>query len=65
MTAIPPEAFRRWFDYEKDAHAKTVASLHAVPEEKRPAPEFRRAVEIMAHIIGARWLWLERVGGTT
>lgn len=65
MSAIPHETFRLWFDYEKDAHAKTVASLTAVPAEKRETPEFRRAVELLAHVIGARWLWLERVGGTT
>jgi len=65
MSAIPPEAYRRWFDYEKDAHAKTMASLTAVPADKRETPEFRRAVDLMAHVLGTRWLWLERLGGTT
>lgn len=64
MSTIPPETFRRWFDYEKDAHAKTLASLLAVPEEKRAAPEFRRAVDLVAHVLGARWFWLAQLGAT-
>ena len=65
MSPISPDAFRRLFDFEKDAHAKTLASLFAVPEEKRASPEFRKAVDVMAHVVGARWLWLSRLGGTS
>src|SRR5262245_30937255 len=56
------ERYRRWFDYEKDAHAKTLASLGTVPENRRDAPDFRRALTIMAHIIAARRMWLYRLG---
>jgi len=65
MSVIPPESFRRFFDYEKDAHAKTLTSLSAVPPEKRAAPEFRKAVDLLAHVVGARWFWLQRIVGTT
>ena len=65
MSTIPAETFRRFFDYERDAHAKTLASLSAVPPEKRAAPEFRKAVDLVAHIVGARWFWLQRIDGST
>jgi uncharacterized damage-inducible protein DinB len=65
MSSVPPATFRLWFDYERDAHAKTLASLLAVPEEKRPAPEFRRAVDLLAHVLGARWFWLAQIGATS
>src|SRR5438552_15721986 len=54
--------YRRWFDYEKDAHAKTIRSLESVPTERRAAPEFRRAVSILAHVAAARRMWLGRLG---
>jgi uncharacterized damage-inducible protein DinB len=52
----------RWFDYEKDAHAKVVASLESVPPDRRGSAEFRKAVDLLAHISGARRLWLCRLG---
>ena len=54
--------YRRWFDYEKDSHAKTIASLYAVPEELRGGEIFRKAVYLMGHIIAARRMWLFRFG---
>lgn len=36
-----PEQFRRWFDYEKDAHARVVTSLHTVPDAIFP-PDYQR-----------------------
>ncbi len=54
--------YRNWFEYEKDAHVKTIASLLAVPEEKRKTKEFRKAVDLFAHIVSARALWLYRLG---
>jgi uncharacterized damage-inducible protein DinB len=56
------DRFRRWFDYEKDSHAKTIASLYAVPEELRDGEPFRKAVYLMGHIIAARRMWLFRFG---
>jgi len=54
--------YRRWFDYEKDAHAKVIRSLESVPAEGRTAPEYLRAVSILAHIAAARRMWLGRLG---
>lgn len=54
--------FRRWFDYEKDSHAKTLASLNAVAEELRESQEFRKAVYLLGHIVAARRMWLFRFG---
>jgi uncharacterized damage-inducible protein DinB len=56
------DRYRRWFEYEKDSHAKTLASLQAVPEELQQAQGFRKAVYLMGHIIAARRMWLFRFG---
>ena len=48
------DRYRRWFDYEQDAHAKVLASLETVPTDRRGDPEFRKAVSIMGHIVVAR-----------
>ncbi len=57
------EQYRRWFEYEQASHAKVVAALRAVPEERRAADAFRQAVDLLVHLVGARRLWLERLGG--
>jgi len=56
------ERFRRWFDYEKDAHAKVLQSLESVPAERRSSPEFKKAAGLLAHIVAARRIWLTRFG---
>jgi uncharacterized damage-inducible protein DinB len=56
------ERYRRWFEYEKDAHAKVVRSLETVSPERRSAAEYRKAVELLAHVVAARRLWLYRFG---
>jgi uncharacterized damage-inducible protein DinB len=56
------DRFRRWFNYEQDAHKKTLAALESVPVERRDSAEFRRAVSIMGHIVAARRVWLSRLG---
>jgi uncharacterized damage-inducible protein DinB len=53
---------RRWFEYERDAHAKVLASLHTVPDNHRSTPAFQKAISVFAHIIQARRLWLYRFG---
>jgi uncharacterized damage-inducible protein DinB len=57
------DQYRRWFDYERDAHAKVLASLESVPADRRMSPEYRKAVDLLAHIAGARRVWLFRLGG--
>jgi uncharacterized damage-inducible protein DinB len=56
------DRYRRWFEYEKDSHAKTLDSLNAVPEELRQSEGFRKAVYLMGHVIAARRVWLFRFG---
>jgi hypothetical protein len=45
------DRYRRWFEYEKDSHAKTLASLNAVSADQRQTEAFRKAVYLMGHII--------------
>jgi uncharacterized damage-inducible protein DinB len=54
--------FRRWFDYERDAHAKVFAALDTVPSDRRGGSEYRKAVSLLAHIVAARRIWLGRFG---
>jgi uncharacterized damage-inducible protein DinB len=54
--------FRRLFAYERDSHAKVLAALQAVPAERRGEPEFRAAVDLFAHLVAARRMWLTRLG---
>ncbi len=56
------ENYRRWFEYEQDSHAKTLASLTAVPESLLSAAAFQKAIDLMAHIVAARMMWLYRFG---
>ncbi len=56
------DRFRRWFEYERDSHAKTLAAMNAVPDEQRQSKEFQKAVYLMGHIVAARRMWLFRFG---
>lgn len=56
------ENYRRWFEYEKDSHAKVLASLQAVSVELQSAPQLQKAVDLFAHLIAARNMWLYRLG---
>jgi uncharacterized damage-inducible protein DinB len=58
------QRFRHLFAYERDAHAKTLASLHALDETSRASKPFEHAADLLAHVVAARWLWLFRMGGT-
>jgi uncharacterized damage-inducible protein DinB len=62
MTYGTADQYRRWFDYEKDSHVKVLASLNAVPTDKRSSEAFQKAVMLMAHLVEARKLWLRRIG---
>ena len=54
--------FRHLYEYEQDAHARVLASLAAVPAAQHATPEYRRALELIAHIEVARRFWLFRLG---
>jgi uncharacterized damage-inducible protein DinB len=56
------DRYRRWLEYEKDAHAKVIASLKSVPVENRSLPAYQKALTLLAHITAARQLWLFRFG---
>jgi uncharacterized damage-inducible protein DinB len=62
MSTSLHDRYRRWFEYENDAHAKVLASFDTVPPDRRPSPEYRRAVSLIAHIVEARKVWLGRMG---
>lgn len=55
--------FRRWFEYERDAHARVFASLETVPEDRRSGAEYLKAVDLAAHLVSARKNWLSRIAG--
>lgn len=58
------DRYRRWFQYEKESHAKVLVSLNAVESRLRSSPSFQKALDLMAHIVAARRLWLFRFGVT-
>jgi uncharacterized damage-inducible protein DinB len=62
MSQIFTVRYRRWFAYEKDSHAKVLASLESVPVAGRSTPAFARAVTLLAHVVAARQMWLFRFG---
>jgi uncharacterized damage-inducible protein DinB len=62
MSAKMADRYRRWFEYEKDAHQKVLQSIHATADAERAAPSFQKAVDLFAHVLAARRLWLFRFG---
>jgi len=54
--------YRRWFEYEKDSHAKVLECLLDLPHSTRTAAAYQKAIVLFAHIIEARRLWLFRFG---
>lgn len=58
------DRFRRWFEYEMEVNARVLASLQAVPVELRNRAEYQKAVDLLAHMVAARSLWLFRMGVT-
>jgi len=56
------ERYRRLFEYEKDSHAKVLASLEGVAPERRGPGAYAQALSLFAHIAAARRLWLFRLG---
>jgi uncharacterized damage-inducible protein DinB len=56
------DRFRRWYEYERDCNAKSLAMLASVPVERRGTAEFEKAVGRMAHLVAARRRWLHRLG---
>jgi uncharacterized damage-inducible protein DinB len=55
------DRFRKWYEYERDCNAKSLAMLASVPVERRAAAEFQKAVDRMVHLVAARRRWLHRL----
>jgi uncharacterized damage-inducible protein DinB len=62
MSVTPAARFRRLFEYERASHAKVLAALRAVPEDRRSTLAFQKAVDLLAHVVAARRMWLARFG---
>ncbi len=60
--ATMADRFRLWYAHERVANGWIVEMLGTVPEDKRSTPEFRRAIELAAHLATARRMWLFRLG---
>ncbi len=56
------ERYRRWFDYEKDSHAKVLAALEAAAKRAKETKQFRKAMGLAGHIVASRQVWLFRLG---
>ena len=56
------ERYRRWFEYEKDSHAKVLEAFESAGARARKTKAFRKAVELAGHVVAARLLWLFRLG---
>lgn len=54
------DRYRRWFEYEKDVHKQVLDSLQLVRPELQQTDGFKKAVELFAHILAARSMWLYR-----
>jgi uncharacterized damage-inducible protein DinB len=60
MTTIAQ--FQRLFEYEKDAHARTLQSLRAAAPAHAADSDFHKALELAMHLVAARFMWLHRFG---
>lgn len=58
------EHYRRWFTYERDVHRLTLDSLIRLDDSQKASPSFQKAVDLLAHVVAARRMWLFRFGVT-
>jgi len=63
MSVTLLDHFRRLQGYEADANALALASLESVGTQERGHPSFTRAVQVFAHMLLARRVWLTRLQG--
>ena len=59
------ENYRRWFEYEGDVHRLALESLERLDASQKALPAFEKAVDLLAHVVAARRMWLFRFGVTT
>ena len=62
MSITMTDRFRKWYAYEKDAHAKVLTSLETVPMARHSEEVYQQALDLFGHMIEARWFWLYRFG---
>jgi uncharacterized damage-inducible protein DinB len=62
MASSTVQQYQHWFEYEKDAHRKVLASFQSVPADSRQSSTFQKALDLMGHIVAARRMWLYRLG---
>lgn len=62
MPLSRPDAYRRWYRHETEMHPLVLRSLATVPKSARVDPRWQQAVDLMAHLMKARHLWLHRFG---
>jgi uncharacterized damage-inducible protein DinB len=55
--------YRRWFQYEQDSYARVLLSMESVPKGMKASPEFQKCLQLIGHMVAARWMWLFRLGG--
>jgi uncharacterized damage-inducible protein DinB len=55
------DRYRSWFEYEMDAHRRTLAALDSVPPEDRNE-RYQKALDHFAHLMACRRMWLHRLG---
>ena len=58
------DQYRRWFTYERDVHRLALDSLARLTDSQKELPSFQKAVDLLAHVIAARRMWLFRFGVT-
>jgi len=56
------DLFRTLFRYEQDSHQKVVGALRAGESAEANREVLQKAIDMMAHIIAARQVWLWRIG---
>lgn len=59
-----PVRFRHWYLHEREAHASVLDSLETVPVDRRTEDAYREALDLFAHLLRARRMWLYRMGHT-
>jgi uncharacterized damage-inducible protein DinB len=58
------DRFVTWFDYELEAHRQTLESLDSVSADARDG-SYQEALDLFAHLMVCRRLWLYRLGGAS
>jgi uncharacterized damage-inducible protein DinB len=61
MSSIPPDQFRRLFEYEQDAHHRVLDSLRRAESDHHDHVEVAKALDLAAHIATCRDMWLRRI----